>query len=72
MWQLNLSNLDEVEQEIAADIGNVNQQGYFVNRTLEDLAVEHGVTFEFAEDVLEAVQKWTRSVLQLVTLENVS
>ncbi|MEC8022966.1 MAG: RNA polymerase factor sigma-54 [Myxococcota bacterium] len=58
MWQLSLSNLDEVEQEIAADIiGNVNQQGYFVNRTLEDLAQAHGVSFEYADDVLTAVQE---------------
>lgn len=58
MWQLNLSNLDENEREIAADIiGNINQEGYLANSTLEELAERHEVSVDFAEDVLSGVQE---------------
>ena len=58
MWQVNLMDFDEVEQRIATDIvGNLNADGFFRNRTIEELAAEHGVEVEFAEEVLEAVQE---------------
>ncbi len=58
MWQLSLSGLDETEMAIAHDIvGNINADGYFVNRPLEEIADAHSVDMDFAEDVLAAVQE---------------
>ncbi len=58
MWQLNLSNLTEDEVDVAADIiGNVNADGFFVNRSIEEIAESHHVTVDFGEDVLSAIQE---------------
>ena len=58
MWQLSLSALADNEMDIAQDIiGNVDNDGYFVNATVEELAEKHGVSVDFVEDVLTAVQE---------------
>jgi RNA polymerase sigma-54 factor len=58
MWQLSLSPLSEQEIEVATDIiGNVDNDGYFVNASVEELAENHGVSVDFVEDVLTAVQE---------------
>jgi len=58
MWQVSLSTLEPDEVGLAQDIvGNVNAAGYFVSRSIEEIAEDHGVTVEYAEDVLSAVQE---------------
>ena len=58
MWQIGLYTFEEHELKIAEDIvGNISSDGYFVNRSIEELAEEHNVTVDFAEDVLSAVQE---------------
>ena len=58
MWQVNLSNFDEKEADVAADIvGNVNQDGFFVSRSIEEIAEEHDIELDYAEDVLTAIQE---------------
>ncbi len=58
MWQLSLTPLEPGELDIAADIiGNVDNDGYFTNSSIEEVAERHGVSVDFAEDVLSAVQE---------------
>ena len=58
MWQLSLSNLSEKEMAIATDIaGNIDNDGFFTSRTIEEIATEHDVGVQEAEDVLVAVQE---------------
>lgn len=58
MWQLSLSGLTDEEMELAHDIvGNINSDGYFVSRTLDEIAEAHGVSMDQADDVLTAVQE---------------
>ena len=58
VWQINLSNLDDKEREIATDIiGNIDNDGFFTNTTIDELAAMHDVTADDIEDVLCAVQE---------------
>ncbi len=58
MWQINLASFNEAEYAIASEIvGNVNRDGFFVNRTLEDIALDNGISLQVAEDVLVTVQE---------------
>lgn len=58
MWQLSLSALEPNEVDVATDIiGNIDNDGYFTNSTIDEIAERHGVTVDFAEDVLSAIQE---------------
>ena len=58
MRQIHLTSFSEDEFNLAAEIvGNINETGYFVNRTLEDLAYEHGFPMADAEDILVTIQE---------------
>ena len=58
MWQVNLSNFDAKELAIARDIvGNINANGFFQALNLDEIAAEHEVDIDFADDVLSEVQE---------------
>ncbi len=55
-WQVNLSQLDPREQQIASEIiGNLDDNGY-LKATLEEVGAATGATIEEVEDVLVFVQ----------------
>ncbi|TAL09891.1 MAG: RNA polymerase sigma-54 factor [Nitrospirae bacterium] len=56
LWQLALSPLDKIEQEIGKSIiGNLDEGGY-LRMPLEELAAESGMSFTQATRVLQAIQ----------------
>jgi len=56
MWQLNMSNLDEIQKEIGAYIiGNITDDGY-LDITLEELAQNTGHPVDKVEDTLRIIQ----------------
>lgn len=58
-WQLNLSSLSEQERVIGSlIIGNLDENGYLTNSTIEQLAEEADCDVEFAADVLEVIQEF--------------
>ncbi len=58
-WQLQLSDMDEADQEVGAWlIGNLNDDGYLVDVTIEEAAEATGETAETVARVLERVQSF--------------
>jgi RNA polymerase sigma-54 factor len=57
-WQLNMSNLDEVQREIGAHIiGNLDEDGY-LDSSLEEIALSADCPLETAEEVLTIIQNF--------------
>jgi len=58
LWQVRLSRLDDMEQEIAAElIGNLDEHGYLKGVELAELAVKYEVDEGLVEYVLETIQE---------------
>jgi RNA polymerase sigma-54 factor len=58
MWQINLASFSPEEFSVAsAIVGNINMDGFFVNRTLEELSAENSISLQDAEDVLVTIQE---------------
>ena len=58
MWQLNMSNLDEVQKEIGLHIiGNITNDGY-LDITVDELAQNTGQPVEKVEDILKLIQSF--------------
>lgn len=56
--QIKLSRLDELQEKLACEIvGNINDDGYLIGVTLEELAAQVGIDIDSAEYVLETVQE---------------
>ncbi|WP_428261245.1 RNA polymerase factor sigma-54 [Haliangium sp.] len=57
MWQLKMSDLDEVGMEVGGlIIGNIDSRGYIEDPPVEEIAEEAGVSPEVAEEVLMKIQ----------------
>lgn len=57
-WQLNLTHLiDEERLVLELIIGNLDEHGYLVGATLEEIAEECGCSAEFAEECLEILHE---------------
>jgi RNA polymerase sigma-54 factor len=57
-WQLGLTHLtDEERAVLELIIGNLDEHGYFVGSTLEEIAEEAGCSAEFVEECLEILQE---------------
>jgi RNA polymerase sigma-54 factor len=58
MWQLNVSDLNETEREIALHIiGNLDEAGY-LKSSLEEISIDTGYLLEKVEEVLHIVQNF--------------
>lgn len=58
MWQLNMSNLDEVQKEIGLHIiGNITNDGY-LDITVDELAENTGQPVEKVEKILKLIQSF--------------
>ncbi|MEL6178724.1 MAG: RNA polymerase factor sigma-54 [Myxococcota bacterium] len=59
MWQLRLSNFTEEEIPIGVQIiGNLDESGYLMGSTIEEIAQATESSVEFAEEVLELIQEF--------------
>jgi RNA polymerase sigma-54 factor len=57
MWQLQLSDLDPVAREVGAQIiGNLNDDGYLKDTTVEEIAAQAGTPVEVAQFALARIQ----------------
>jgi RNA polymerase sigma-54 factor len=55
--QIGEQDLDSEEQRVAQlIIGNIDDKGYFL-ASLEEIVAQEGITFDFAEDILDVVQR---------------
>jgi RNA polymerase sigma-54 factor len=58
-WQLTLSNFSEAEERVGLHIlGNIDQNGYLKEPSIEEIAAECESTVEFAEAVLKRIQEF--------------
>ncbi len=59
LWQLNLNAASEQEQEVGElIIGNLDENGFLVGLTIEEIAERAEVDVEYAEGVLEFLQEF--------------
>ena len=59
IWQMSLSALSDQERIVGMYIiGNLDENGYLANATLDEIAETADCDLEFAEDVLEVIQEF--------------